>query len=87
MSVFIPPGDGSVCGEAVSAGSASYRSCGSCSDFGWSEDTVYDGLGLLMKLSKMDLVHLKTGKTSPETPHHGCGSYGGRNLFWAIAKP
>ena len=46
MSLFIPPGDCPVCGEVVPVGAASCRSCGSCPDSGWSEDTVYDGLGL-----------------------------------------
>ena len=46
MENFVPPGDCPVCGEHVEEGSASCQSCGSCSQSGWSEDAVYDGLDL-----------------------------------------
>lgn len=35
-----------MCGEAVLGNAASCKSCGSCPDSGWSEDTAYDGLDL-----------------------------------------
>jgi len=46
MSVFTPPGDCPVCGEAVPANASSCKSCGSCPDSGWGEDAAYDGLDL-----------------------------------------
>ncbi len=46
MEKFVPPGDCPVCGEYVEEGSTACKSCGSCPQSGWSEDTAYDGLDL-----------------------------------------
>lgn len=43
---FEPPGYCPNCGEFVEEGEAACESCGSCSETGWSEDSLYDGLGL-----------------------------------------
>ncbi len=46
MDTFSPPGDCPVCGEFVPAGDTSCKSCGSCPETGWNEETAYDGLDL-----------------------------------------
>lgn len=46
MERFDPPGDCPVCGEYVEEGASSCKSCGSCHQSGWSEETGYDGLDL-----------------------------------------
>ncbi len=46
MENFVPLGDCPVCGEYVEEGAASWQSCGSCQQSGWSEDAAYDGLDL-----------------------------------------
>ena len=89
MRVFIPPGECPVCGEAVSAGAASCRSCGSCSDSGWSEDTVYDGLGLPDEAFENGSG---TALKKPEKPLRKRLTMAAAILavvifFWAIAKP
>lgn len=46
MSGFSPPGDCPTCGAYVEAGAASCEECGSCSQTGWSDESLYDGLDL-----------------------------------------
>lgn len=43
---FQPPGYCPNCGEFVEAGQKACGECGSCSETGWNEDSVYDGIEL-----------------------------------------
>lgn len=43
---FQPPGYCPNCGEYVDKGAVACDSCGSCSETGWNEDSLYDGLEL-----------------------------------------
>ena len=43
---FEPPGYCPNCGDFVAKGETACESCGSCSDTGWSEDSLYDGIDL-----------------------------------------
>ena len=88
MSVFIPPGDCPVCGESVLAGAASCRSCGSCPDSGWRDETVYDGLGLPDEAFEDES---STTMKKSENPSGNASPWRGplaiAILLWAITKP
>lgn len=89
MSVFIPPGDCPVCGEAVPAGAASCRSCGSCPDSGWSDETVYDGLDLPDEAFEDESITTMKKSEKPlwKRLTMAAALLAVAILLWAISKP
>ncbi len=43
---FEPPGYCPNCGEFVEVGEKACEECGSCSETGWSDESMYDGIDL-----------------------------------------